>query len=126
MAPKNYFLYFHNGKVKRQAINLNDIYPESYAAAKIPDGADIFARIIGKNYGNGYRSNSMDTQWMKHTIWTSYYPDNDGITFKDAELYHANQLAYIEKFIPLIAPDEVMALENSTAKIRSRIFQDGI
>ncbi len=100
--PKNYYIYETNGKIKRQAINLNDIYPESYAFAKIPEGSDVFAVIItsdvkNKNY-SGYRVKSLKSMWLAHAMWTDYYPD-DYTMLSDAKLYWEAQTKYIESHI---------------------------
>ena len=124
---KNYYLYFYNGKVCRQAINLNDIYPEIYAENKIPRGGDIFARIITSDTSDkkwsGYRVKGLKSSWLKHTMWTDYYPEVN-VKFEDAILYHEAQLNYINKYIPLLLDDEVKLLQESTDKIKNRLWTD--
>lgn len=123
---KNYYLYFHNGKIKRQPINLNEIYPESYAMDRIPADADIFALIIQSDTSNkkwaGYRTKDLKSGWLKHAFWTDYYPGNLEIEFKDAVLYHEGQIKYIEKYSLLITKEEIKLLETSTLKVKSHLF----
>lgn len=125
--PKNYYLYFHKGKIKRQAINLNDIYPEGYAMDKIPSGSQIFAKIItsdvlNKNY-SGYMAKHLKSTWLKHCAWTDYYPDNLTIEFKDAILFHKAQIEYMNGYLPLLTDNERKSLQDSTNKINNRLWE---
>jgi hypothetical protein len=114
--PKNYYIYSLNGKIKRQAINLSDIYPESYAFAKIPLGADTFATIITSDTKNknwaGYMVKSLKTMWLAHDLWTNYYPD-DYTMLSDAKLYWIAQTKYIESHIEHVTPFEFELLTES-------------
>jgi len=124
--PKNYYIYFHEGKVKRQAINLNDIYPESYAEAKIPNGSDVFAMIITSNTVNkrwaGYHTKNLSSRWIGHTLWTDYYPDMYcGVMLDKAFFYWEKQVEYINKFLPLITLKEKELIAESTQKTFERL-----
>lgn len=86
MAGKNYYLYLHDGKIKRETIRSFEIYPEFYALNRIPDGADIFAKIIG---GKGI--------WQKHAA----YPEN----FQEIgieEKWNKDQKEYCSKFYSML------------------------
>jgi hypothetical protein len=115
--PKNYYIYSLNGKIKRQVINLSDIYPESYALNKIPAGADIFATIITSDVKNknwaGYRVKSLKSMWLAHDLWTNYYPDNYTM-LSDAKLFWEAQFKYIQSHMFDVTNDERMKLQEST------------
>lgn len=122
--PKNYYIYEIKGKIKRQAINLNDIYPESYAINKIPAGADIFAKIItsdvkGKDYA-GHMVKHLISTWQKCDMWTNFYPDNITIQYEDAVLFHIAQAEYVKKYLPLITESERESLKDSTDRVLNR------
>jgi hypothetical protein len=123
--PKNYYLFFHTGKVKRQAINLNDIYPESYAMDKIPSDADIFAKIITSDVTNerGYMVRFLKSVWLKHALWTSYYPDDLTIEFKDAALFHDAQKDYVRKYLPLLTDAERESLKSATERTLNGLWE---
>lgn len=121
---KNYLIYSHEGKINRQAINLNDTYPESYAQDKIPSGADIIARIIqsdtvNKNWA-GYRTKGLKSSWFKHELWTSYYPDDLTVEYKNATLFHVAQDKWMLYYIPLLEGAELELLQDSTHKALNR------
>ena len=123
---KNYYIYAINGKIKRQAINLNDIYPESYASGRIPDGADILAKIVQSDVKNhrGYMVKYMVSTWLKHCLWTDYYTNNDEyltINFKDAHEYHFKQAEWVNKYLPLLTEIERGLLAERTKRVMSRL-----
>jgi hypothetical protein len=125
--PKNYYIYFFNGKIKRQAINLNDIYPESYASRKIPAGADIIAKIVTSDVKNhsGYMVKYLESTWLKHCSWTDYYMENNlylTVEFKDAKKYHDNQALFVNKYLPMLTENERVLLSESTKKVMSRLW----
>ena len=123
---KNYYIYSIGGKIKRQAINLNDIYPEGYATDKIPSDADIFAKIITSDTINkkwsGFMTKDLKSCWLKHDSWTNYYP-NDLIMFSDAILYHQAQIEYVKKHMEDITQEEQELLKESTQKAFNRIWE---
>lgn len=92
--PKNYYLYIKDGKVKRQTINMNDIYPESYAYSKIPSECDIFGRVETKG---GIQFGF----WQKHDL----YPKNweDPI---EMEIWNKNQEEYKKAHYELLNKQE--------------------
>jgi len=101
MTPKNYYLYFHKGKVKRQAIRLNDVYPESYAMSRIPNQCEIFAKIIltgavKLDYGNG---NPVGI-WQRHAFHD--YPESE----EQKELWQKKQKEYCEFYFPMLNKEE--------------------
>ena len=99
---KNYYIYeTPNGKIKRQAIKLNDIYPESYAMDKIPDDCDIFAKIVtSENTPTLYKKSS----WQKHDFHSDW-------TEKGKREWQNVQNAYKAKYRQLITKQEVNLLD---------------
>lgn len=87
--PKNYYVYSFEGKIKRQAINLNEIYPESYAMSKIPDGAEVIAKFYWT------RGDLPFANWVKHAMY--YEPES---------LWIENQKNFREKYYPLLNKKE--------------------
>ena len=100
---KNYIIYDDNGEIKRQVINLNEFYPIGYAMDKLPEGAQLIAKIIQSDTFNknwqGHATKFMKSGWFKHAFWTSYYPNDNKISFKDAILYHENQAKFKQNYL---------------------------
>ncbi|MFZ2992466.1 MAG: hypothetical protein WA061_02010 [Microgenomates group bacterium] len=88
-TPKNYYVYFLNGKIHRQAIKLNDIYPEFYAMQRIPDGAETIAKFFWT------RGDLPFANWLKH----EYY-------YEPQTLWDKNQEKFREKYFPMLTKEE--------------------
>lgn len=115
---KNYYIYSLNGKIKRQAINLNEIYPESYALSKIPEDAEIFAMIVTSDVTNkkwaGYRVKYMVSHWKYPKLWIDFYPDDSEIMLPDAILYHVAKFEFVKSHLSDVTSNERMLLQKST------------
>jgi hypothetical protein len=103
MTPKNYYIYFANGKIRRETIRKYEIYPESYAldriSVKFPEHDTVVRIETGKeNISRGI--------WQKHALYPGNW-EEDGIM----EKWKENQKIWQDKYFPMLNDKEKLLLE---------------
>lgn len=96
---KNYIIYEYDNEIKRQVVNLHDIYPLSVALDNLPENHNLIAKIITSKITNGMQcfKGGLNTSWYKHA-WITDYPDY--------ESWQIAQKEFKNKYLPLLTSKE--------------------